>query len=262
MDEPTETPETALIRLDPALAAAPWQALAGGRTNQLWRVGRYTVKRFVAAASSLLFPNDKASESRALGLFAPLGLAPCLRAEGADWLIYDHVEGRPWSGDPAPVARVLHRLHSARIAAGSFRTAPNGSAAVLADASRIYPLDNPPPDPGCGPVKPVPIHADVVAGNIIETASGPMLIDWQCPAMGDPVEDLCTFVSPAMSWLYTGKPMPAEQAEAFLQAYPDAQVAERARKMLPVYRWRIAAHCAWKAAQGHADYAQALKLEI
>lgn len=262
MDDRPETPQAALGRLDPDLVVGDWQPLAGGRTNRLWRAGRFTVKQFDAAAASPLFPNDAGAEARALGLFAPLGLAPRLRAQGADWLIYDHAEGRPWAGDPAPVARALHRLHRARVPQGSFRTAPNGSAAILADARRIHGLPDAPADPHCPPVVPVPIHADAVAGNILDTAAGPLFIDWQCPAMGDPVEDICTLLSPAMTWLYTGKPISPDWANALLRAYPDAETVARARLMLPVYRWRIAAHCAWKAARGDADYAAALRLEL
>lgn len=262
MDDRPETPQAALGWLDPDLAVGDWQPLAGGRTNRLWRAGRFTVKQFDAAAASPLFPNDAGAEARALGLFAPLGLAPRLRAQGADWLIYDHAEGRPWAGDPAPVARALHRLHRARVPQGSFRTAPNGSAAILADARRIHGLPDAPADPHCPPVVPVPIHADAVAGNILDTAAGPLFIDWQCPAMGDPVEDICTLLSPAMTWLYTGKPISPDWANALLRAYPDAETVARARLMLPVYRWRIAAHCAWKAARGDADYAAALRLEL
>lgn len=266
MEDAPETLKAAVWRLDPALRGVCWQPLAGGRTNRLWRAGDLTIKKFTPDAASPLFPNDAVAEARALGLFAPLGIAPRLRAAGADWLIYDHAEGEVWTGDPAPVARALHVLHRARVAADAFRAAPNGSAAVLADAARIFALsDTPPdapPDPALPPVAPVPIHADVVAGNVLATAKGPLLIDWQCPAMGDPAEDLCTFLSPAMTWLYTGKLFGTDHAGAFLRAYPDAAIAERARLMLPVYRHRIAAHCAWKAARGDADYATALKLEL
>lgn len=261
METLTDTPEAALLRLDPALAAAVWVPLAGGRTNRLWRVGAFTVKRFDLDAASPLFPNDPLAEARALALFAPLGLAPRLRAAGRDWLIYDHIEGEGLRGDPAPVAVMLHRLHGCGVEAG-FRLSPNGSAAVLADAARIHPMAGAPADPGIGPVRAVPIHADAVAGNVLVTPAGARLIDWQCPAMGDPAEDICTFLSPAMTWLYTGQPMTAERAEAFLAAYPDQAMAARARALRPLYGWRIAAHCAWKAARGDADYAQALKLEL
>ncbi len=257
-----DTPDAALLRLDPALAGAAWLPMTGGRTNRLWRVGGFTVKRYDLDAATPLFPNDPTAEALALRLFAPEGLAPCLRAAGKDWLIYDHVAGAPVTGDPAPVARLLHRLHRMTVRADSFRRAPNGSAAVLADARQIHLMPDAPDDPGLGPVAAVPIHADAVAGNVLAKAGGPLLIDWQCPALGDPVEDICTFLSPAMTWLYTGQPITAARAEAFLQAYPDAETVARARAMRRIYGWRIAAHCAWKAARGDADYAAALKLEL
>lgn len=262
MTDPLASLQIALLQLDPRLATVNWIVLSGGRTNRLWRVGDYTVKQFDSAASSPLFPNDVEAEARALALFSPLGIAPRLRAVGADWLIYDYIEGSAWSSDPAPVARVLHRLHKVRLAADSFRAAPNGSAAVLVDAQRIFPMPDAPADPCLGPVAPAPIHADAVVGNVLQSAAGPVLIDWQCPAMGDPVEDICTFISPAMSWLYSGTPVSSDWVEAFWEAYPDSDVLTRARAMQPLYRWRIAAYCAWKVARGDVDYAQALKLEL
>ena len=99
-------------------------------------------------------------------------------------------------------------------------------------------------------------------GNIIATPNGPVLIDWQCPARGDPAEDLATFLSPAMHWLYRGKlPDEAERAQ-FLDAYPDPVVVDRYLRLAPLFRWRMAAHCLWKAERGAADYATALKLEL
>ena len=112
MSDVLDSLDAALLRLDPALAARVWEPLAGGRTNRVWRVGAFTVKRFDAAAASPLFPNDALAEARALELFAPLGLAPRLRAAGADWLIYEHAEGAVWSGDPAPVAMMSFSLTS------------------------------------------------------------------------------------------------------------------------------------------------------
>ncbi len=262
MEDAPETVKAAVWRLDPALRGVCWQPLAGGRTNRLWRAGDLTIKKFTADAASPLFPNDAAAEARALELFAPLGIAPRLRAAGADWLVYDHADGAVWSGDPVPVARALHRLHGAKVPDGTFRPAPNGSGAVLAHAAAIHPLGDAPADPALPPAPVVPIHADAVVGNVLATAGGPVLIDWQCPAMGDAAEDLCTFLSPAMTWLYGGKVWSAAEAERFLAAYPDAAVVERARLMQPVYSHRIAAHCAWKAARGDADYAAALKLEL
>lgn len=237
--------------------------MVGGRSNAVWRVGRFVVKRHRPDAASPLFPNDPLAEARALTLLAPLGLAPRLRASGADWIIYDHAAGDIWQGDPAPVARMLHRLHNAALPPGVFRPLPNGSAAVLAHAASFAPpgLPPPPPDPGLPPVAPRPVHADAVAGNILATPSGPLLIDWQCPGMGDPAEDLATLTSPAMMWLYTGRIAAPAWADALVAAYPCAETVARTRALCPLYHWRIAAHCAWKAARGDADYARALRID-
>lgn len=262
-DATPDTAEAALARL--GQHDAPWQPLPGGRSNRLWRIGPLVLKRFDPAAASPLFPNDPQAEARALTLLSPLGLAPRLRAAGPDWVLYDHTPGPTWppTADPAPLARLLHRLHGTDLPADSFRPLPNGSAALLSHAMTFAPpgLPPPPPDPQLPPVPPRPVHADPVLGNILATAQGPLLIDWQCPGMGDPTEDLATLLSPAMMWLYTGQKPPAGWAEALLNAYPDPQVATRTRALLPLYRWRIMAHCAWKAARGDADYAQALRIE-
>ena len=259
----TRTPQAALAALGAGDAA--WLPMAGGRTNRLWRVGPFVLKRHDPAAASPLFPNDPLAEARALALLAPSGLAPTLRAAGPDWVIYDHIEGPTWppSADPAPLARMLHRLHGTVLPAGTFRALPNGSATLLADAARFAPtgLPPPPPDPQLPPVAPRLVHADPILGNILSTAQGPLLIDWQCPGLGDPCEDLATLLSPAMMWLYTGQKPAEGWAEAVLSRYPDAAIAARTRALLPLYRWRIMAHCAWKAARGDADYAQALKIE-
>lgn len=264
MKTPPPAALAALARLDSSLQPGAWQAMTGGRSNAVWRVGDFVVKHHRPDAASPLFPNDPLAEARALTLLSPLGLAPRLRANGADWIIYDHAEGSVWQGDPAPIARMLHRLHSAALPPDAFRLLPNGSAALLAHATSFAPpgLPPPPPDPGLPPVAPRPVHADVVPGNILATPAGPLLIDWQCPGMGDPVEDLATLTSPAMMWLYTGRIAPPGWAEALFAAYPHPETVARCRALRPLYLWRIAAHCAWKAARGDADYARALQIEL
>lgn len=264
MQTPPDTADAALARLHQQ--ASDRVPLPGGRSNRLWRIGPLVLKRYDPAAASPLFPNDPQAEARALMLLAPCGLAPTLRAAGPDWVIYDHAEGPTWSAaaDPAPIARMLHRLHATVLPSGSFRPLPNGSAAILAHAASFAPagLPPPPPDPAIPPTDPRPVHADPVPGNILATAQGPLLIDWQCPGMGDPAEDLATLLSPAMMWLYTGRIAPEGWAERLLHAYPDRATADRTRHLLPVYRWRLMAHCAWKAARGDADYARALRIEL
>jgi thiamine kinase len=266
MTGPAPSLRRAVLARLPALRAMPWSALSGGRSNRLWRVGPVVIKSYDRAAASPLFPNDPVAEARALSNLGPQGLAPRLVAVGAGWLAYGFVEGDVWNSDPAPVARHLFQLHRAR--RPLFRVAPMGSAAVLAAGQRIArhcagPLPPAPPDPGVAP-PPAPrlIHGDAVPGNVITGPDGVTLIDWQCPALGDPAEDLATFLSPAMQLLYRGNVLTHAEAEAFLAAYPDPQVIQRYRLLAPLYRWRIAAHCLWKSERGAADYGKALKLEL
>lgn len=239
------------------------ERLSGGRTNHVWRLGPVVVKVYRATAATPLFPNDPVAEAAALARFAPHGLAPPLLAQGRGWVITAHVPVLDRPPAPAAIAAMLHRLHRLNVPPGSFRSLPNGSAALLAHARSFAPpgLPGAPEDPGLAPVAPCPVHADAVPGNILPTRDGPLLIDWQCPGLGDPAEDLATLLSPGMTWLYTGTIRPPGWAEALLAAYPDPAVADRTRRLLPLYRWRIMAHCAWKARRGDADYAEALRIE-
>jgi len=249
-----------------ALKDQPWLPLAGGRTNRLWRVGQAVIKAYDSTAASPLFPNDPVAEARALALLGPLGLAPDLIGAGDGWLAYAHVEGQVWQADPAPVARMLARLHQQHPV--GFRPVASGSAALLAQAQAIVAacrstLPPAPQDPAVDPVsRPCLIHADAVAGNLIDGPGGVTLIDWQCPASGDPTEDLATFLSPAMQWLYRGRVLSSPETEAFLAAYPDPAVTTRYLRLQPLYRWRMAAHCLWKADHGAPDYRHALALEL
>ena len=250
---------------DAAWIIEPLSPLSGGRTNHVWRVGNRVLKRTRPDAATPLFPNDPAAEAQALRLFAPEGLAPELRAISGEWLLIAHLPGAIWgqcpNQDPAPVARALGRLHRLAVTKG-FRPLPNGTAALRQDALRVaagLALPPLPEVPDLPPVGPCPVHADAVPGNIICAPKGVMLIDWQCPGLGDPAEDLATFLSPAMQWLYTGRSLTPDQRARFLHAYPDRPTVARVRALEPLYAWRMIAHCSYRAAQGDADYAQALQ---
>ena len=104
--------------------------------------------------------------------------------------------------------------------------------------------------------------AVLLADDLIDGPGGVTLIDWQCPATGDATEDLATFLSPAMQWLYRGRVLSPPETEAFLAAYPDPTVTARDLRLQPLYRWRRAAHCLWKADRGAPDYRHALALEL
>jgi hypothetical protein len=249
----------------PDLAGRPWQPLAGGRINRVWHVGDQVVKCYDPRGQSPLFPNDPLAEAQALRQFGPIGLSPHLSQTGQGWLAYRHVPGQTWVAGTAAVARFLHRLHSAPatglrpLASGSAALASTATA-ILADCRERLPRPDPPmvapwPDPR-------PIHGDAVPGNLVEGPAGLVAIDWQCPALGDPAEDIATFLSPAMQLLYRGAPLTAEEVAAFLAAYPDRSVVARYLALRPLFHWRMAAHCLWRAERGDPAYRLALQLEL
>ena len=255
MERPTDPPDdfrARLIALAPELAHQPWQPLAGGQVNRVWRLGDLVVKKTCGRGESPLFPNSVRAEAAALLACAPRGLAPRLRAQGDDFVVYHHVDGPRFSGDPLPVAGLLARLHGGPVWAG-LRPAPMGTAALRADALRVARgvagLPPMPHVPEIAAPAPCAIHADPVPGNIILHASGPVLIDWQCPALGDAAEDLAMFLSPAMQMIY-GERLEIGAGQAFLRAYGRADVVARYRALAPLYHWRMAAHCLWRAGRG------------
>ena len=264
-----QSPDTDLLdavaKAFPALDA-PWQQLEGGRVNTLWRVGDIVIKQFQETAASPLFPNDPAAEADALRLLAPLGLAPNLLAQGEGWLAYSYTAGSTWRDDPAKVAIALRQLHQLNAPQQAFRKGPNGSAELLEQAKGIASLCTsalpaPPPDISLPPGPTSLIHGDAVPGNVIVHEGRITLIDWQCPAIGDPAEDLATFLSPAMQWLYRGNVLTPAEVNIF-RANSTTETLARYDRLAPIYHWRMAAHCLWKAEANKADYAQAMQLEL
>lgn len=257
-------------------AQGAWHRLSGGQTNQLWLLGAagLVVKLFRPGAESPLFPNLPRQEALMLGHLAPLDLAPELMhvadcAEGVV-LVYRHVTGAPWQQDPARAARLLRRLHQTPPPEG-LRPLAGGSDQVLAQAApllhgvphaqRTALLTLRPDTPVAASPQMCLLHGDPVPGNLLMRDPGDMLIDWQCPALGDPVEDVALFLSPAMQLIYRGSPLTAAEGSAFLTAYDNALITERVQQMAPWHHWRMALYCAWRAAKGSAAYAEAFELE-
>lgn len=253
-----------------------WMPLRGGQTNQLWRVGSAVVKRFAACDGNPKFPNDSMQEVAILRHLQGLGLAQRLLGHlvfgGDSILVYRHLEGESWRADTAQVARALRMLHAVAPPAG-LRVQSGGSLALQQQVAAILP--DLPTDlaerlqkarPRVAPIKASPVcallHGDPVPGNIIVTPAGVRLIDWQCPAIGDPVEDLALFLSPAMQQIYRGSPLEGTEIKAFLTAYDDRATIERLQGMQPWHHWAMAAYCAWKTARGSKDYAAAMELEL
>ncbi|MGR3761362.1 phosphotransferase family protein [Roseobacteraceae bacterium NS-SX3] len=253
-------------------APAP-RRLAGGRSNRVWRAGGVVVKLFSKVQDNPLFANDPAREAAALRALGGTGMVPQLIAsgqfEGHAWLAYSHITGASWRSDAAHVAQLLGRLHDQPPFAG-LPPGANGSAALEAQARAIL---NRCRQPGevlrlrpLGQVQPLPdtqlIHGDPVPGNLVAHDGTLTLIDWQCPQLGDPAEDLALFTSPAMQLLYRGSPLARAEEDAFLAAYPDRRITGRMLALKPWYHWRMAAYCLWQAERGGARDRDALQLEL
>jgi len=239
----------------------------------VWRAGETVIKLYQADGDNPLFANDSQREKTSLVALADTGMVPCLldagTFDGHRWLAYSHITGTDWQAGTPQVARLLGRLHDQPSFAG-LPMGCNGSAelavqtlAILArcnDASKLQGLA--PPGQVNPLANPVVIHGDPVPGNLVEHNRTLALIDWQCPQLGDPTEDLALFLSPAMQFLYRGFPLSQAEEDAFVAAYPDRDVTERLRALKPWFHWRMAAYCQWKAEQGSNRDREAMRLEL
>ncbi len=283
----------ALIRRAIIPRGATWSKLAGGRSNDIWRIswpcagggdvaGSFDNYAMICklfrhrARQNPLFPNSAEDERQMLGHLAETGIAPRFHAlvdtPPGLCLIYRHVAGAPWKSGVVEVARLLARLHRRPINGLRLRQIGSGSQALVAQTRRILDqcsragaarLMAHRPEGTVVPAKiPVLVHGDPVPGNILVTGRGLVLIDWQCPALADRCEDLALFLSPAMQVLYGAVPLDDLAEREFLVAYGAPDTAERYRRLAPFFHWRMAAYCLWKSEQGDSDYARALKLEL
>ena len=254
--------------------------LGGGRTNELWRVElpnpeTAVLKRFAKRSTNPLFPNDAAAEARALRSLAASSLAPRILSEGTtlgrDWILLTYVEPVDERVGPEDAARTLAKVHALPPWSG-LRQAPVASTDVSKQAIvMLEECDAALADKvhSCRPIKSIDpssdrrlIHTDPVPANFVVGSRGPVLVDWQCPAFGDPVEDLATYLSPAMQIIYAGEPLSDSEQRRFLDAYPDPEIVERYQQIGPWFQWRIAAYCAWQATRGQEIYRDALPKQL
>lgn len=244
-----------------------WSSLEGGRTNQVWRIahveGDIVVKLFCNDRRNPLFPNEPTDEVAVLQHLGNDQIAPRVldyfTTEVGMCLIYHHLDGRPWRSDSACVAALLHRVHLVSPPKG-LRKACDGSDALKLQTDAILRECKPARATALRRLEPknqispsrfaALLHADPVPANIIDHAGDLKLIDWQCPAIGDPCEDIAVFLSPAMQQTYRGAPLTAEERRTFLDNYPDRETVGRYRRLEPWYLWRMAAYCLWQEARG------------
>jgi thiamine kinase len=266
-----------------------WTAMSGGKANRVWRIripsGDAIVKLYEPRAASRLFPNNPRAEARILRGLAGTGLAPEVlyhaRTGDGPVLVYRAVPGRTlaeggWHGWVKDLAVCLARVHRRRALQGYRRAsvAPGalrrGIAADLAiapesDATRWVIRQARRPIMALPPSSRFPalLHGDPVPGNVVWSAGeGVTLIDWQCPAIGDPVHDIALALSPGMRKLYGCQPLSREERSGFWQAYADPATEARHAVLLPLLSARIAAHCLAQSARGRRDYGKAALAEI
>lgn len=262
-----------------------WSAMSGGNTNSVWHVSggprALVVKLYDAAADTLLFANDPDAEEASLIALAGAGLAPDLLAAAVTplgrSLVYPHLPGRPWrtGDDPAPVSERLAHLHTqpratalpiGSLGPGRLRDDTLAICELLGRegtdlARRLPSLSSTPND-----APTVFIHGDPTAANTLLTPEGVRFIDWQCPAFGDPADDLAVFLSPAMQIVSGNLPLGPEEEARFLTAYAEAaerghETVARYRALAPLYHARMTAYALWRAGRGAAVYARAAKAE-
>ena len=307
----TSTVETDRIRallIDRGLVQpgdeARLEALTGGYRNLVFRWRRpmglpdAVVKVYVDAGGNPLFPTLPDHEVAALALLAGTGLAPELLAfeidaECGEVLVYEMVPGDIWSGGALDVGGLLRRVHAVDASATGFefrpltvavdeladqadavvdRVADNAIAARVRDAIRRSRT-------GARPATPdrCLVHTDPGPGNVIAGPDGLRLIDWQCPGLGDPVEDLAAFASPAIQILYGRVPLTDDEVADLLAGYATERggneavstAVDRFVELRPVYGARTAAYCAYRMGElersdPHVSrrYASALAAEL
>ncbi|SFL74840.1 aminoglycoside phosphotransferase family protein [Shimia aestuarii] len=275
-----QSPPSDLCRALPTLLSGEtpvrWEKLSGGRTNAAWRGHLQdrdiVLKLYRDRSQNPLFPNLPEAEANLLEYLRGTGLAPALlgtlNTPDARCNVYSHIPGTVWRQGTGDVARMMRRLHGLAVPAG-LRACANGSRALLQQAEAILDACNHTPlpaslRPACdiAPIgDTVLLHGDIVPGNLISNDNGLHLIDWQCPAIGDPCEDIAIFLSPAMQQVYRGGPLTGQEIDTFLAAYGAPEITARYRALAPVYHWRMAAYCQWKMEHGSPEYARGLELE-
>lgn len=257
---------------------APCLRMTGGRTNRVWHIADggcgKVLKLYETGGANPLFPNIQQAEVAALEQLSGTGLAPVLRAFGGapegPWIVYDRFDGATWDKDAYLVAAMLGRVHT--MSAGKItRSGANGSddlrqqiltilhqctGPLVDELTALIPATHIPQTH-----TPCLVHGDPVSANILVREGQAILIDWQCPAVGDPCDDLALFLSPAMHWVYRGAPLDDAEVNQFLAHYPNPDVTARYRRLRRFYALRHAAYCLWQCQRGAEVYRHGLTLE-
>jgi aminoglycoside phosphotransferase (APT) family kinase protein len=186
------------------MSAEGARRLESGRRSRVWRLDAPDGERLVVklAATDAI---DR--ELAALARVSDLRMSPVVVAAGPGVLVTRALPGlvRPpdaWrAGDAGALGGTLARLHSREggaVAAYPGWDRPAGSRAEYRHrrAAQVDPLrgagasDAGPPPAGDDDPAFVLVHGDLWSGNIVWTAGGPALVDWEYLRLGDPAEEI------------------------------------------------------------------------
>jgi hypothetical protein len=212
-----------------------------------------------AASPPGLYPILPHAEALALQTLSGLNIAPDHVAflSEVPLLIYEFFAGNVWQEDGVAVGRLLRRLHDVPVSSDSgFRYLPLETADILQQGDHI--LSQAEPNASVQhlrTLRPVPqprpplsrlalVHTDAWVGNFVQNGRSLRLIDWQSPGLGDPAEDVWTFLYTGYEMLL-GRPRFDEAVQAeFWQGYGlDTPVSHYLPLLGPYYAYRLAAHC-------------------
>ena len=253
-----------------------WHAQTGGRTNKVWRLqGEEDLicKLYLETKTNPLFKNTPEAEYKCLLWLTGSKIAPkpfkYLKTPFGEVLLYDYIKGQTWSHDVRIVSELLTRIQKHKYPKGLriLSTLPSDvkdtGLEIINNLNSFHKnkLIKICPDVSIPDIQPVLLHTDVVPGNLILGDEGLRLIDWQCPAIGDPVVDIMMFLSPGMHEIYGSGKLSMKDHEVFLMSLT-ADLRDRYNTLGPLYHWRLAAYCFWKAEQGFIEYENAALAEI
>jgi aminoglycoside phosphotransferase (APT) family kinase protein len=279
----------AVLKANGILPVASFDALSlelltGGFWNRVYRLRSqeqasldWVVKQFVQVPVNPLFPILPTGEYAALQFLQEHECAPKPVAFIADspigsLLVYEYVQGVIWNGDLEAAATLLARVQGIPIdafASNAFRKLPTDALSVQAHAEVMLQRHQSPLSDSVRNLLPVAsmqsayqnrrevlVHTDCGPGNMVSSPDGLRLIDWQCPGIGDGIQDVVTFLSPAMQVLYGYPVLTPAQEQQFLGAYAfalaenpsDAQETQaRLHSIRSSHHYRFAAYCAMRA---------------
>ena len=253
-----------------------WHTQTGGKTNKVWRlIGEKDLicKLYLETKTNPLFNNTPDAEYRCLLWLEGANIAPkpykYLKTPFGKVLLYNYIKGHTWSHDVVAVAELLTRIRKhkcpkgLRILSDLPSEIKQTGLAIINRLNKYHKnkLMNICPDVSISGIEPVLLHTDVVPGNLIIGKEGLRLIDWQCPAIGDPIVDIMMFLSPGMHEIYVLGKLPIKDHQTFLMNLTP-KLRSRYNILGPLYHWRLAAYCFWKAEQGFIEYENAALAEI